>query len=58
MQISVDMWKSTTTILGGTVCDIGWDDADAHVACRQSGYSVTGATIVNRSDTPEGSGQI
>ena len=26
----------------GTVCDIGWDNRDAGVACGQAGFSLTG----------------
>lgn len=29
----------------GTVCDIGWDDSDASVACGQAGFSLTGKII-------------
>ena len=29
----------------GTVCDIGWDDNDASVACGQAGFSLTGKII-------------
>ena len=40
------------------MCDDRWGTDDARVACRQLGYSATGATVLSASDVPDGTGQI
>ena len=40
------------------MCNDRWGTADAQVACRQLGYSATGATVLSASDVPDGTGQI
>ena len=41
----------------GTVCDDGWDDIDAGVACRQLGFGSSG-TAVGSAGFGQGSGSI
>ena len=43
----------------GTVCDFRWGTPDATVACRQLGFSATGAqALFGFDDVPDGTGQI
>ena len=43
--------------LWGTICDDGWDDIDARVACRQLGYKYALAALQGN-DVADGTGQI
>ena len=41
----------------GTVCDVGWDDTDASVVCRQLGFRSSG-TSIESAGFGQGSGSI
>ena len=41
----------------GTVCDVGWDDTDADVVCRQLGFGSSG-TAIGSASFGQGSGPI
>ena len=42
----------------GTVCDDGWNSADAGVVCRQLGFSPQGAQALSSAFFGEGTGPI
>ena len=42
----------------GTVCDDGWDDADAGVVCRQLGFGSSGTAIIGQKFFSEGPGPL
>ena len=42
----------------GTICDDGWDNGDARVACRQLGFPEYGAVALQRAPYGQGTGPI
>ena len=44
--------------LWGTVCNVGWDDTDASVVCKQLGIGSSGTAILNVNIFGPGTGRI
>lgn len=42
----------------GTVCNIGWDDTDASVVCKQLGFGSSGTAILDVNTFGPGTGRV